>query len=141
MSNHDALVIGGPLDCGSLLPLYRWTMAHASLLAFRFRAANRRILGRPQPGNEFGRSKLRPLWPKAGVLSPLARGTTGGVVRTNEDPLPQKTRRPPWKRGTNVETGRSKLRSRKVAQCKAEASYRTPNFPWYLTLCGRWAMD
>jgi len=35
-------------------------------------------------------------------LSPLARGTTGGVPRTSEDPLPQKTRRPPWKRGTNV---------------------------------------
>ena len=26
-------------------------------------------------------------------LSPLARGTTGGVVRTDEDPLLQKTRR------------------------------------------------
>jgi hypothetical protein len=30
------------------------------------------------------------LWPKARVLSPLARGTTGGVERTSEDPLPQK---------------------------------------------------
>ena len=25
------------------------------------------------------------------------------MVQTNEDPLPQKTRRPPWKRGTNVD--------------------------------------
>ena len=49
------------------------------------------------------------LWPKARVLSPLARGTTGGVVRTNEDPLPQKTRRPPWKRGTNVRNSRCRL--------------------------------
>ena len=33
-------------------------------------------------------------------LSPLARGTTGGVVQINEeDPLPQETRRPPWKGG------------------------------------------
>jgi hypothetical protein len=33
---------------------------------------------------------LPPLWPLARGLSPLARATTGGVVRTNEDPLPQK---------------------------------------------------
>ena len=38
------------------------------------------------------------------ILSPLGKGATGGVVQTKEDPLPQKTRRPPWKRGTNVDT-------------------------------------
>jgi hypothetical protein len=41
------------------------------------------------------------------ILSPLARlgkGDYRGVAQTNEDPLPQKTWRPPWKRGTNVET-------------------------------------
>ena len=30
---------------------------------------------------------------------PLGRGTTGGVLRANEDPLPQNTRRPPSKKG------------------------------------------
>ena len=33
------------------------------------------------------------IWTQARDLSPLARGTTGGVAQSNEDPLPQKTRR------------------------------------------------
>jgi hypothetical protein len=65
---------------------------------------------RSAPVGQFGEEKPQTAesavwpWPKARVLSPLARGTTWGVVRTSEDPLPQKTRRPPWKSGTNVET-------------------------------------
>ena len=38
-------------------------------------------------------------------LSPLARGTTGGVVRTDEDPLLQKTRRSFLKASIPLEKG------------------------------------
>ena len=50
--------------------------------------------------------------PRLSPLASLGKGTTGGVVQTNEDPLPQKTRRPPWKRGPNVETPGGALRAR-----------------------------
>ncbi len=50
------------------------------------------------------------LRPKVRGLSPLARGTTGGVLRTNEDPCRKKRGEAfsklqfPWRRGTNVES-------------------------------------
>jgi len=56
-----------------------------------------------KPRWERGRPVRNP-WPSARGLSPFARGTTGGVLRTNVDPLPQKNAAPPWKKGTNVET-------------------------------------
>jgi hypothetical protein len=39
------------------------------------------------------------------LLQPLARGSTGGVVRTNEGPLPQKTRRSFLKASIPLEKG------------------------------------
>ena len=52
------------------------------------------------------------------ILSPPCEAHKGEIkgVFIHSDPLPQKTRRPPWKRGTNAETP--------AAGCKACATWR-----------------